>query len=108
VRRGAGGSGGETPSGATGGARVGDFLYGSFCGEWWAAGVGRFKALFFLPAGLQTVGEGWEKNGLYNSGRRGFVWSRFWYTGIKFMVDVSHRSGFCDMQWLADTCPMVS
>jgi hypothetical protein len=49
------------------------------------------RPCFFLSPRLQTVGEGWEKNGLYSSEQRGFVRSRFWYTGIKCMVDESIR-----------------
>jgi hypothetical protein len=45
----------------------------------------------FLLARLQTVGEGWEKNGLYSSEQRGFARIRFWYTGIECMVDESIR-----------------
>jgi hypothetical protein len=35
------------------------FFYGSFCGEWWAAGVGRLKALFFYRLGFRR----WERDG---------------------------------------------
>jgi hypothetical protein len=61
VRRGAGGSGGGgAPSGATGGAGVGDFFYGPFCGEQWAGGVGRFEALLFFDGlGFRQ----WERDG---------------------------------------------